>query len=108
MSTPLSQAKIIADLAQRLDAMEMQQIAMHKAQDQTSLLVKEIYDALMKQQPGQEGSFLDRATNLLINVESGSRMFGFLIGVAKVVIAVGALIAAWFAAVKFGLTGVDK
>jgi hypothetical protein len=103
MTTPLTQTKIIADLAQRMDAMEMQQIAMAKSARETSDLVKEIYDALMKEQPGQDGSFLDRATTLLLNVESGSRLLSFLIGTSKLVIACGTLVAAWVAAVKFGL-----
>ena len=100
-TTPLAQSKVMHTLAVRMDAMEAQQAA-------TANMVKEIHDALMKRTPGHDTSFLDRATELLLNVESGSRLFNWVLGAGKIVIAVGAIVAAWVALVKFGITGGGK
>lgn len=103
MTTPLSQSKIIAELVVRMDAMEAQQAATAKAAGETAALVKEIHDVLMNHQPGQEGSFMDRATTLLLNVESGGRLFGWVVSAGKFVVAVGVIIAGVTATIKFGL-----
>jgi hypothetical protein len=102
-TTPLAQSKVIHTLAVRMDAMEAQQAATAKAAKATADMVKEIHDVLMKHQPGQEGSFMDRATVLLLNVESGERLVGWIIAIGKVAVAIAAIVGIWVSAVKFGI-----
>jgi hypothetical protein len=42
-------------------------------QAETQALVKELHDALMVPQPGQQRSLLERMANVTIGVESGTR-----------------------------------
>ena len=107
-TTPLALSKAMHTLAIRVDAMEAQQAATAKAAKITADMVQEIHDALMKRTPGHDASFLDRATELLLNVESGSRLFNWVLGAGKIVIAIGAIVAAWVALVKFGIAGDGK
>lgn len=67
--------------------------------------VQTLREALMGIAPGQDRSFIDRTTRLVQQVESGGWFFNGLIGTAKVVIAIGAIIGGWYAAVRFGLMG---
>lgn len=109
MASPLSQAKVIAELASRIDKMELQQEQTARAAkataekvDAVAAQVQKIYDALMAPQPGYDKrSFLDRATELLLDVESSSRVFAFVVATGKIILAVGALIGAGAAGVAF-------
>lgn len=103
---PLAQSRIVADLAVRMAAMELQQAATAKAANETTGLVKEIHDCLMKQQPGHDGSFMDRATTLLLNVESGERVMGWVIAVGKLVIAMGVIFSVIVAVIAAGKVGI--
>lgn len=99
------QRMVAADLVTRVATMEAQIVAAAKASKETADMVKDLHDCLMKQQPGHDGSFMDRATTLLLNVESGSRLFKMVILVGKVAGAIGAIAVAWVAMVKFGIVG---
>lgn len=62
---------------------------MKRRQAETQALVKEIHDALMKPQPGQAQSLLDRMASVTNGVEGGTRTAKMVLGLLGFLAAIG-------------------
>jgi len=83
-------AQIVEDQAQIL----ADQAAAATEREKLLGMVTELHDALLRKQPGQSESLLNRMAAVTINIESGERIGRILVWLAGVLAAVGAVIAA--------------
>lgn len=64
--------------------------------------IMEMHGALMMPQPGHDKCLLDRMAAVTISVETGDRSMRAIVRTAQLLVAVGALVSAFYAAVKWG------
>lgn len=81
-------------LKTKMEAFEAQSEIAASERAQTLSLVRQMHDALMKPSPGQKRSLLDRMATVTINIESGERVTAWIMRIAGVLAAIGAILAA--------------
>lgn len=87
---------------EKVAELHLQIVKMQSTLDFMTTQQNELYDALMKPQPGQTQSLLARMASVTLDIEGGKRT-------AKMVLAIITFFAAFGAAMKFGIfTGVGK
>lgn len=84
----------VADLHDRVTALETQNAHQNKALDDMSKKLDSIYNALMVPQAGQDKSFVDRVGRVAVAYESGGIITGIVTRVAALIVAVGVIWAA--------------
>ena len=102
MSTaPTPKARTAAQLAK--DAIARADAALHMTEENNALL-KELHAGLMKPLPGYTKSFVERATEVVVEAEAGKIMGEKLVWYAKVLSALGAIVTGLYAAIHWGPT----
>lgn len=80
--------------AARMVALERDVSGMHEKLDEMREKLDEMHDALMKRQPGEEHSLLERMVIVTRGVESGRTVGHVLVWLAGVLAALAAIVAA--------------
>jgi hypothetical protein len=99
MTLKLTPAQQIAALQGQIATLEAKVEATEKRASETHDMVQTMHDALMRPSPGQTKGLLDRLAVVAINFESGQRVAAWVVWIAGIIAAVGAI----YAAVKLGL-----
>ena len=97
--TPTPKPKTAAQLAQ--DALARADAALHMTEENNAML-KELHAGLMMPLPGYTKSFVQRATEVVVEAEAGKIMGERLVWYAKVLTALGAIVTGLYTAMHWG------
>ena len=103
--SPAQLAALLAEIEKLRAEHSATQAAAQDAQaaaQETHDKVAAIHKALMVPQPGQTRSLLDRMAAVTISIESGERVGNWIVRGARVIAALGVIVAAFYAIVRFG------
>ena len=89
-------------LERRLDKLATEHVELAAVVKETHAMTAAMFAALMKPQHGYDTSLIDRMADVVINVESGQRVAGWGVAVAKWLAAFGVIAGALYALTHFG------